>query len=331
MRKPLSVVCGVTVVVLVAGGVAATSAGADETPGRLAMAGLQLPGLPNFPHFPWMTGSDGGSNGSGSNGSGSNGSGSNGSGTNRTAGNDRFPDRPAAPAAGRGRTIDGRGRVATAGDAGHTTAGHAGHAGHTTAGDAGHAGHTTAGDRMPRRPGGAGTRRRATGRQGAARPAAARAAQTQTSAALTTAAQKKVSPAQVTASATAPFQQQVLALINQNRRRGGCGRLTLDRRLIRAAFDHARDMAHRDYFAHESPNGNGPGDRVTDAGFRWSRYGENIARGPSSAYEVVNGWMHSPGHRQNIMDCRFREMGIGLAFGGGRESYWVQDFGTPRT
>jgi uncharacterized protein YkwD len=43
----------------------------------------------------------------------------------------------------------------------------------------------------------------------------------------------------------------------------------------------------------------------------------------------VDGWMHSPVHRENIMDCRLRQMGIGLAFSGDREPYWVQDFATP--
>ena len=130
-------------------------------------------------------------------------------------------------------------------------------------------------------------------------------------------------------SVDAPVQRQVLVLVNENRRRGGCGNLTLDRRLIAAANRHAADMARRGYFAHESPSGDGAGDRVEDAGYRWSRYGENIARGQDSAYEVVDGWMHSPEHRENIMDCRLEQMGIGLAFDGD-EPYWVQDFATPK-
>jgi uncharacterized protein YkwD len=314
MRKPLLVVCGVTAAVLLAGGVAATTAGADETPDQTAMPGLQFPGLPNFPQFPWMDGADAGGADTAGADTGDTGpvgaigshdrdaTGGDQAGTNQTSGDNRFPDRPAAPASGQGKTAnDGQ--------------------------------HSTADDRTPQRPGGAGTDRQATDRQNAARPAAAQApaAQAQKPASLTAAAQQEVSPAQVSTSAAAPFQQQVLALINENRRRGGCGSLTLDRRLIQAAFGHAADMARRDYFAHESPNGDGPGERVADAGFQWSRYGENIARGPSSAYEVVDGWMHSPEHRENIMDCRFREMGIGLAFGSDKESYWVQDFGTPRT
>jgi uncharacterized protein YkwD len=133
----------------------------------------------------------------------------------------------------------------------------------------------------------------------------------------------------VSSSPSSPVQQQLLALMNQSRRGGGCDALSVDRRLIDAANDHAADMARRRYFAHESPNGDSAGDRVSEAGYRWKRYGENIARGADSAYEVWNGWMHSPEHRHNILDCRLHQMGIGLALSGDGTPYWVQDFATP--
>ncbi|MBB4690629.1 CAP domain-containing protein [Paractinoplanes abujensis] len=142
-------------------------------------------------------------------------------------------------------------------------------------------------------------------------------------------ARRAVTSRDVSASPAAPVQQRVLTLINHNRRRSGCGTLTLDRRLIEAANDHAADMARRRYFAHESPNGDSAGDRVADTGYRWKRYGENIARGADSAWEVVNGWMRSPSHRRNILDCRLHQMGIGLAIARDDTPYWVQDFATP--
>lgn len=123
-------------------------------------------------------------------------------------------------------------------------------------------------------------------------------------------------------------QQQALDLVNEHRRRGGCDNVTVDQRLIIAANGHAADMARRGYFAHEDLHGDRAGERVEDAGYRWSRYGENIARGQDSVFEVVNGWMHSPEHRENIMDCRLHEVGVGLAFAGDRTPYWVQDFAT---
>jgi uncharacterized protein YkwD len=155
------------------------------------------------------------------------------------------------------------------------------------------------------------------------------AAQRAAGAGLISASKQDVTAADISNSPNAPVQQQILALINQNRRRGGCDALSLDRRLIDAANEHAADMARRRYFAHESPNGDGAGDRVSENGYRWRRYGENIARGVDSPYEVVDGWMHSPAHRENIMDCRLHQMGIGLAISGDDTAYWVQDFATP--
>lgn len=125
-------------------------------------------------------------------------------------------------------------------------------------------------------------------------------------------------------------QQQALDLVNEHRRRGGCGSLTVDRRLIVAANRHAADMARRGYFAHEDTHGDRAGERVEDAGYQWSRFGENIARGQDSVFEVVDGWMHSPEHRENIMDCRLHQVGLGLAFADDRTPYWVQDFATPQ-
>jgi uncharacterized protein YkwD len=125
-------------------------------------------------------------------------------------------------------------------------------------------------------------------------------------------------------------QQQALELVNGSRRRGGCGNLIVDRRLIAAANRHASEMARRGYFAHKDARGGRAGERVRDAGYRWSRYGENIARGQGSVAEVIEGWMNSRDHRANIMDCDLREVGVGLAFGAGRTPYWVQDFAAPQ-
>lgn len=146
---------------------------------------------------------------------------------------------------------------------------------------------------------------------------------------LAVAARRPVTAADVSANPSAPVQLRVLELINQNRRRGGCDSVALDRRLIEAAIEHATDMARRRYFAHRSPNGDNAGERVRHAGYRWKRYGENIARGADSPYEVVNGWMNSPHHRENILDCSLKEMGVGLAISRGGTTYWVQNFATP--
>lgn len=148
---------------------------------------------------------------------------------------------------------------------------------------------------------------------------------------LAAAAQRDVTKSQaLDANPRGGVQQQALELVNQNRRRGGCGNLSVDRRLVEAANRHAADMARRGYFAHESPNGDRAGERVGDTGYEWKRFGENIARGQDSVHEVVNGWMNSPEHRENIMDCGLHEVGVGLAFAPDRTPYWVQDFATPQ-
>lgn len=139
-----------------------------------------------------------------------------------------------------------------------------------------------------------------------------------------------VTAGSVSSSPAAPVQQQILALVNSYRAKSGCDAVSLDRRLIEAANRHASDMVRRNFFRHESPNGDGPGDRVTDAGYRWRQYGENIAHGQSSPWAAMDGWMNSPGHRANILDCKLDQMGVGLAIDTDRTPYWVQDFATPK-
>ena len=87
------------------------------------------------------------------------------------------------------------------------------------------------------------------------------------------------------------------------------------RTLAGVAFGHATDMARHNYFEHEDLAGHSPADRVRAVGYREKLVGENIAYGPKSAEEVVQGWLESPGHCENIMDPRFAEMGIAYAAG----------------
>jgi uncharacterized protein YkwD len=106
--------------------------------------------------------------------------------------------------------------------------------------------------------------------------------------------------------------------------------LQISRRLTDAASDHARDMARKKYFEHRGADGSEPKDRVRRAGYEPRLTGENIAYGPESAEEVVAGWLASPGHCENIMDPRFKDIGVGLASERKRgRIYWVQNFGVP--
>jgi uncharacterized protein YkwD len=131
-----------------------------------------------------------------------------------------------------------------------------------------------------------------------------------------------------------------LQLVNDVRARGThCGDelfgpappVTLSGTLANVALGHAKDMAEKNYFEHVDPAGQSPADRVRATGYSEKLVGENIAYGPKSVDEVVQGWLDSPGHCENIMDPRFVEMGIGLAPGHVKRGlYWVQVLAEPR-
>ncbi|MFD4789479.1 CAP domain-containing protein [Streptomyces sp. NPDC058459] len=119
----------------------------------------------------------------------------------------------------------------------------------------------------------------------------------------------------------------VVELVNAERTKAGCSPVQLNSTLSKAAQDHSADMAAHNTMSHTGSDGSDPGSRITAAGYRWSAYGENVAYGYSTPEQVMAGWMNSTGHRENILNCSFKEIGVGLAQPG---SYWTQDFGTAR-
>jgi uncharacterized protein YkwD len=121
--------------------------------------------------------------------------------------------------------------------------------------------------------------------------------------------------------------QQVVALVNVERSRAGCGPVSADAALRRAAQGHSDDMAARDYFSHTSPDGVTFAARIRAAGYDGGAIAENIAAGQPTAREVMRSWMASPGHRTNILDCAYRDIGVGYATGGTYGTYWTQTFG----
>ena len=134
---------------------------------------------------------------------------------------------------------------------------------------------------------------------------------------------------------TAAFAAKVLELTNVQRQQNGCGPLTGNLQLQNAAQKHAMDMANQDYFSHTGKNGSTPDQRVTAEGYQFGMVAENIAAGQTSPESVVTGWMNSPGHRANILNCDLKQLGVGyfyLAVDTGTVNfnhYWVQVFGTP--
>ncbi|MEV0675693.1 CAP domain-containing protein [Actinosynnema sp. NPDC050436] len=118
----------------------------------------------------------------------------------------------------------------------------------------------------------------------------------------------------------------VFNLTNGERAANGCPALAVDERLDRAARGHSEDMAAQNYFDHRSKDGRTFADRIKAAGHP-SPGAENIAAGQRTPEEVVKGWMESPGHRANILNCKLTSLGVGMAHGGSYGTYWTQNFG----
>ncbi|MFE3196684.1 CAP domain-containing protein [Embleya sp. NPDC055664] len=120
-------------------------------------------------------------------------------------------------------------------------------------------------------------------------------------------------------------EERVLALVNDERASAGCGPVKNDAKLVALARAHSADMAARDYFDHNTPDGQTPWDRAEKAGVSYLG-AENIARGQKTADAVMRAWMNSPGHRRNILDCSLTKLGVGIHEGTGGP-WWTQEFG----
>jgi uncharacterized protein YkwD len=118
----------------------------------------------------------------------------------------------------------------------------------------------------------------------------------------------------------------VLELVNAERAKGGCSPVTVDAKLTKAAQNHSQDMADHTNMSHTGSDGSSMTDRLGRVGYAYRSAGENVAAGYGTAESVMDGWMNSPGHKANILNCGFKEIGIGLA---GPGNYWTQNFGTP--
>jgi hypothetical protein len=126
-------------------------------------------------------------------------------------------------------------------------------------------------------------------------------------------------------------ERRTLEWINEVRAREGLPGLSADRSLEEVARAHSADMAGRGFFAHESPEGLGPEDRVRDGGLAYELVAENLGKSldmDDPVAGVVDGWLHSPGHRANIMDPRFDRTGVGVIVDGRGVLYFTQLFGT---
>jgi len=131
-----------------------------------------------------------------------------------------------------------------------------------------------------------------------------------------------------------------LCTLNRERAHHGLGKLKLNEHLSRAARRHAHDMGRRNYFSHDTLGGGTFVDRIRAEGYLKGAHswlvGENLAwgsHGYSRPRVIMNMWMNSPGHRANILNGSFHEIGIGLAYdapvanGGKPVCIYATDFG----
>jgi uncharacterized protein YkwD len=142
---------------------------------------------------------------------------------------------------------------------------------------------------------------------------------------------------------TPSIAQDVVVLVNQERARVGCPPLGVSPQLSVSAQGHSQDMALNNIFSHTGSDGSSPWDRMAATGYT-AGAAENVAAGYATADLVMAVWMRSAGHRANILNCGFSEIGVGfydqpddqpnvrLDNGdttGPFRYYWTQDFGAP--
>jgi uncharacterized protein YkwD len=133
----------------------------------------------------------------------------------------------------------------------------------------------------------------------------------------------------VGSSADIAIQRELLNLVNAEREQAGVAPLVISDQLIQAAQREANDLARMGRLSHVGSDGSTIQTRVDDTGYSWALIGENIAMGQPSSESVMTAWMRSQGHRQNILNPAFSELGIAHVEAGGQK-YWVQVFASPK-
>ena len=122
------------------------------------------------------------------------------------------------------------------------------------------------------------------------------------------------------------YEMQVVNLVNSERAKQGLGALANNWELQRVAETKARDLTDKNYFSHTSPTYGSPFDMMKSFGIKYSSAGENIAKGQRTPQEVMTAWMNSSGHRANILNSSYTQIGVGYD---SRSNSWVQMFIRP--
>ena len=121
-----------------------------------------------------------------------------------------------------------------------------------------------------------------------------------------------------------PYVTQILNLVNEERAKAGLSALTLDMNITAAATVRAKEI--KQSFSHTRPNGSSFSTALTEQGVTYRGSGENIAWGQKSPEQVMNGWMNSDGHRANILNKNYKNLGVGYYQDENGVNYWVQLF-----
>jgi uncharacterized protein YkwD len=125
----------------------------------------------------------------------------------------------------------------------------------------------------------------------------------------------------------------IITLSNERRESAGFNAITENETLSNAAFKKLEDMFAKGYWDHIGPNGETAWDFINGAGYRYTLAGENLARGFNNSEDVLRAWMESPTHKANILNSRFREIGVAVGsgkLGGNNTTVIVQLFGEPQ-
>ena len=122
---------------------------------------------------------------------------------------------------------------------------------------------------------------------------------------------------------TLTYEERVVELVNQERAKVGLKPLTMNLKLSDVARAKSQDMHDKNYFSHTSPTYGSPFDMMKQFGITYRTAGENIAMGYRTPEAVMEGWMNSPGHKANILNSSYTEIGVGYVSDG---SYWTQEF-----
>lgn len=130
----------------------------------------------------------------------------------------------------------------------------------------------------------------------------------------------------------AGWQAEILRLVNVERAREGLDPVVYNQTLENQATEYACEMIVYDFFDHVNPEtGTHLADRADEFGYDFRMIGENLAAGQATPAQAMWDWMNSEGHRANIMNPDFTELGVGVRLGGDYNIYWVQEFGMPAT